>query len=208
MADDGFRRDVYRADRGAFTANSRARTDTRPHQPRRACSLIDRRHRLALDLAVTTTPRKPTDQVAELSLSEASSQLLNECRMVLPGIQTLLGFQLIAVFQPPFAGLPAGEQRLHLAAVLCVVLGIALVMTPAALHRLREPESVSRRFIRISSSLLMWSMPPLAVGLACDIYLVARIITGQRVESALLAGVALVIFGGLWFLLPSRARLE
>jgi hypothetical protein len=40
------------------------------------------------------------ESVARLSLSEASSQLLNECRMVLPGIQTLLGFQLIAVSLP------------------------------------------------------------------------------------------------------------
>ncbi len=148
------------------------------------------------------------DDVAALSLSEASSQLLNECRMVLPGIQTLLGFQLIAVFQPPFAALSSAEQGLHLAAVVCVVVAVALVMTPAALHRLREPQSVSRRFIRISSMLLMWSMPPLAIGLSCDLYLVARIITHDTAASVLFAVVAVTIFGSFWFVLPSRIRLE
>lgn len=120
---------------------------------------------------------------AHLSLSEASSQLLNECRMVLPGIQALLGFQLIAVFQPPFLELARSIQRLHLFAMLCVVVAVALVMTPAALHRLREPTSVSKRFIELSSSLLMWSMPPLAVGLSCDLYIVeTRTRGGEPVE--------------------------
>jgi hypothetical protein len=38
----------------------------------------------------------------ELSLDSAASHLLEECRMVLPGIQALFGFQLIAVFNQNF----------------------------------------------------------------------------------------------------------
>ena len=34
----------------------------------------------------------------ELTLAEAAQALLDECRMILPGIQALFGFQLIAVF--------------------------------------------------------------------------------------------------------------
>ena len=40
----------------------------------------------------------------ELTLSEAAKYLLDECRMVLPGIQALFGFQLIAVFNSAFHG--------------------------------------------------------------------------------------------------------
>jgi hypothetical protein len=36
----------------------------------------------------------------ELTLTDAAGRLLDECRMVLPGIQALFGFQLIAVFNP------------------------------------------------------------------------------------------------------------
>src|ERR1700754_2643659 len=95
--------------------------------------------------------------IERLSLEKAASHLLEECRMVLPGIQALFGFQLVAVFSNGFAALSASEQRLPLAAILCVVLSVALVMAPAALHRRREPRSVSRRFIELSSRLLMWS---------------------------------------------------
>ena len=41
-------------------------------------------------------------QKQRLSLSEAAQYLLDECRMVLPGIQTLFGFQLIVVFNSGF----------------------------------------------------------------------------------------------------------
>jgi len=38
----------------------------------------------------------------ELPLSKAVSLMLDECRMVLPGLQALFGFQLIAVFNSGF----------------------------------------------------------------------------------------------------------
>ena len=86
------------------------------------------------------------ETVARLSLSEASSQLLNECRMVLPGIQTLLGFQLIAVFQPPFTELPRATQRLHLFAILCVVLAIGLhFRRPVVRAALARSTGIARR---------------------------------------------------------------
>src|SRR5205809_1173698 len=100
-----------------------------------------------------------TDDVAQLTLNEAATHLLEECRMVLPGIQALFGFQLVAVFSQGFTErVTANEQRLHLAAILCVSLAVALVMAPAALHRQTEPRGVSKRFLDISSHLLMWSM--------------------------------------------------
>src|SRR5260370_35680820 len=51
----------------------------------------------------------------ELTLAEAARSLLDECRMVLPGIQALFGFQLIAVFSSRFAeDLSGPQQALHL----------------------------------------------------------------------------------------------
>src|SRR6476619_5483200 len=119
------------------------------------------------------------DDVKQLSLDESATYLLDECRMVLPGIQALFGFQLIAVFNASFSDkLSSGEQTLHLTAILCVVVAVALVMAPAAIHRSREPNSVSRRFIHVSSRLLRWSMVPLAVATSFDVYLVSRVILG------------------------------
>jgi hypothetical protein len=145
--------------------------------------------------------------VEHLSLDDASTHVLDEARMVLPGIQALFGFQLIAVFNQGFREqLTAGEQRLHLGAITLVVLAVALVMTPAALHRQLLPWSVSKRFISLSSRFLLCSMVPLALGIAVDLYLVGRIILGSPGLAAGLAGVVLVMILGLWFGLPRYLR--
>ena len=74
----------------------------------------------------------------EESTSQVTSHLLEECRMVLPGIQALFGFQLIAVFNGKFWELPEGHRLLHLLAIDSVATSVALVMTPAAYHRRRS----------------------------------------------------------------------
>lgn len=154
-----------------------------------------------------TGATKPLIEREELSLNDAASHLLEECRTVVPGMQALFGFQLIAVFNTAFKEqLSSMERTLHLIAIVLVTIAIALVMTPAALHRQTEPLAVSRRFIRISSRLLMASMAPLAVGLCLDIYLVARVTVGMRAVAATVAVSLLGVFVVLWLLLPRRSR--
>jgi hypothetical protein len=150
---------------------------------------------------------KLSNEREELSLNDATSHVLEECRTVVPGMQALFGFQLIAVFSSAFGEqLSSMERMLHLIAIVLVTIAIALVMTPAALHRQTEPLAVSTRFIRISSRLLMASMAPLAVGLCLDIYLVARVIVGTRGVAATVAASLLGVFIVLWVLLPRVSR--
>jgi hypothetical protein len=142
----------------------------------------------------------------ELSLSDAAEQLLEECRMVLPGIQALFGFQLVAVFSQGFESRLSGVlQRLHLGATALTSLAIALVMTPAAYHRQAAPMKVTRDFVRLSTRLLVASMLPLAASLCLELYLVGYAITGTP-WIALLAALMLGLFLFLWFVLPKMKR--
>ena len=156
---------------------------------------------------MTLSHAKPSNEREELSLNDAASHVLEECRTVVPGMQALFGFQLIAVFSSAFGEqLSSMERMLHLIAIVLVTIAIALVMTPAALHNQTEPLAVSSRFIRISSRLLMASMAPLALGLCLDIYLVARVIVGTRGVAATVAASLLGVFIVLWLVLPRLSR--
>jgi hypothetical protein len=157
---------------------------------------------------MTTEPRSnPSPDRQELSLNDAASHVLEECRTVVPGMQALFGFQLIAVFSTVFRDqLSSTERLLHLAAILLVTIAIVLVMTPAALHRQIEPMAVSRRFIAISSRLLLASMVPLAVGICLEIYIVARVTLGTNIAAAIMATVSLAVFTVFWLILPRLAR--
>ncbi len=157
---------------------------------------------------MTTAPQaNSSPEQQELSLNDAASHVLEECRTVVPGMQALFGFQLIVVFTNSFKEeLSPTERVLHLVAILLVTIAIALVIAPAALHRQMEPMAVSRRFIAISSRLLMASMAPLAAGICLDVYIVARVILGTSVGAAIIAALLLGVFIVFWLVVPRRAR--
>jgi hypothetical protein len=126
--------------------------------------------------------------------------------MVLPGIQALCGFQLIAVFNTGFAEkLSQGEQQLHLLAIALVAVAVALIMTPAAYHRLAGPREVTDTFIRLSTRLLLSSMWPLAASICIDFNLVGRIILSTT-WAALLAAALFAFFLVAWLVLPLLMR--
>src|SRR5678816_1265941 len=132
--------------------------------------------------------RLKPQHIEELPLSKAAHMLLEECRMVLPGIQALFGFQLIAVFNQGFnEKLSTAQQQLHFISIILTVCAVALVMTPAALHRQIDPLAVTRWFIDSSTMLLLLSMFPLGLSISLELYIIAQIITGLFWLSLLVA---------------------
>jgi hypothetical protein len=143
----------------------------------------------------------------ELKLSDAVSHLLDECRMVLPGIQALFGFQMIAVFNAGFfERLQPREQELHLSAIVLVVISIALLMTPAALHRQAEPRQATDRFLASATRLLLSAMVALAGGICLDVFIVVAMVLHDSMIAAAVAGVLFVLFLALWFAYPHAYR--
>jgi hypothetical protein len=148
-------------------------------------------------------------QLEELALGDAVTALLEECRMLLPGLEALFGFQLIAVFSSGFdAKLSTGEQDMHLAAIACVALAAALVIGPAAYHRQTAPRNASRGFITVASWLLLLAMIPFMIGIGLDFYLIARVILQDVTLSVLLALLLVAVFAGIWFVLPRVPALQ
>ena len=151
--------------------------------------------------------QKPGSHHEELSVSEAAKYLLDECRMVLPGIQALFGFQLIAVFNSAFhERLSQSERYAHLIATGLVACAIAFIMTPAALHRRIGPRHVYESFLYTSSRLLVASMLPLALGITLEFYLIARLIIGGAIFPLLASATLLGLFVSMWVLLPGRKK--
>lgn len=143
------------------------------------------------------------EPIQELELPEATEEMLGESRMVLPGLQALFGFQLIAVFSTRFSiDLTRGEQQLHLLAIGLVAVAVALVMGTAAYHRQTGPRRVSVGFLRLASRLLLWAMVALMVALGLDFYLIARVILHNPQISLILSVALLAWFSLVWFVLP------
>ena len=125
-----------------------------------------------------------TARARPASLEEETRTTIEEARMVVPGIQAFFGFQLIAVFSNRFQNLTHTEQVLHFIALLMLAASIALIMTPAAYHRIAERGTVSRHFVELASRFLEFAMLPLMLSIGVDLFLLGRLILDNPALSA------------------------
>jgi hypothetical protein len=134
-------------------------------------------------------------------------QMLTEARVILPGAQALLGFQLVIVLSSTFEKLPDMSCLMHGLALLCVALSVTLLMTPAALHRIVWSGEDSEMLVTTGGHLTILALLPLALGMSGDAYVVLARITGNPVEAAAAAAIVFLFLLGLWFAWPSVNRM-
>ncbi|MDQ6808451.1 MAG: DUF6328 family protein [Verrucomicrobiota bacterium] len=87
-------------------------------------------------------------------------------RIVLPGTQAFIGFQLSAFLTDAFTKLPRTAQTLHLSALGFVALSGILLMTRPAYHRIAEKGEMNPHFLKLASGFLLAAMIPLALGIS------------------------------------------
>lgn len=149
---------------------------------------------------------KQEEQHEKESLKDQMGRLIEEARMVLPGIQALFGFQTVAVFNERFEDLPGYAQVCHMVALGLVVIAIALIMMPAAYHRLASPDRVSLHTIKVSSRAICYALAPLAAGLSLDIFVVLHAVSHHPTFSTASATACFLLLIGLWFGYPLHRR--
>jgi len=134
-----------------------------------------------------------------------------------PGAQALFGFQLTIVLTEALERLLPVPRLLHGVALLCVALSVALLITPAAIHRIVWAGEDSESFLRIGGRITIAALVPLAVGMAADCYVVlSHMIGGSGLAAGIAAGIVLLSVLSLWFAWPlierslqsSRRRVE
>jgi len=146
------------------------------------------------------------EQQHQTPLKTKVEQMLTEARVIIPGGQALLGFQLIATLTKAFNELPAMFKYVHSVGLCAVALSVVVLMTPAAVHRIGFDGEDDPVFFRIGSSLVIAGTIPLAIGIAADVAVVFFKAT-ESANIAVAAGVAaLAVLIGFWFAYPAWRR--
>jgi hypothetical protein len=146
------------------------------------------------------------DMTEQTSLAERITELLTEARVVLPGVQALLGFQLATAITQPFAELPASSKLMHAASLFCVTVSVVFLVTPAAYHRIVFAGQEAEEVHRVGSWFVTWATAPLALGLAGDVYVVLATIASSTAIGAVAGVATLLLLLGLWYALPGYIR--
>jgi hypothetical protein len=126
-------------------------------------------------------------------------QVLTETRVVLPGVQALLGFQLATVLMQSFETLPLSSKYVHLISLVLLALSMILLMSPAAFHRIVENGEDTERVHNFSSAMLLAAMVPLPLGISGDFFVVVKKVTESNASAIAGSIVILIFFYAFWF---------
>jgi hypothetical protein len=141
-----------------------------------------------------------SEEVRKEPLDKELQHTLEEARTVIPGLQALFGIQLIVPFHPTFKQLGGSLKAAQLSALMALGLAIALIMKPAAYHRLVERGQISRS---LASRLIAWATASFTIAIALNMFLAGSVVLESQAWDAAVGAVALCVFAGLWFGYPA-----
>ena len=139
-------------------------------------------------------------------LTTKIEQMLTEARIIVPGAQALLGFQLTVTLTQAFGQLSDTLKLVHVASLCCVAVATILLMTPAALHRIAFAGEDTPSFFTLGSWFVILAPAPLALGIAGDLYVATATAATSLTLGAILALAVLFLLAGLWYVLPIVLR--
>ena len=139
-------------------------------------------------------------------LSTKIEQMLTEARVILPGAQALLGFQLTVTLTRSFEQLPEHVKQVHVAALCCVGFAVVLLMTPAALHRISFAGEDTPAFLRLGSAFVIAAPAFLATGIVGDLFVATYKAADSQALALAIAAASAVLLALFWFAIPLYIR--
>jgi len=132
-------------------------------------------------------------------------ELLQELRIILPGVQVLFAFLLTVPFTQRFTELTPLQQYVFFATLLCAALSAAFLIAPSAHHRILWRRGQREQRLRIGNALAIVGLLFLVPGMLGAIFVIADLLFGS-VVSSIVAGLMVMVLLGLWFGLPLWRR--
>ena len=165
--------------------------------------MTDREHEAGSDDEGATVGRQPNESAKE-RVDRELAELLEEIRVILPGVEILFGFLILLPFE--FSDELSGLERvLYLGAFLSVSAGLALLVAPVVDHRLNFRAMDKERWLYRSNRLTIAATVLVAIGIALTVYLVVETLVGGALAGMIAAANA-GLFAWLWFGAPLTRR--
>lgn len=134
-------------------------------------------------------------------------ELLNELRVMLPGVQALFAFLLIVPFSERFASTTRPERVAYYIAFAAAALCSILFIAPSVYHRVQFRQHDKERLLQVGNAMVVSGTVVLGVGIAASIYVVTGFLADDAV--ALIASlVAFFLISVLWWVVPLSHRLS
>jgi predicted membrane channel-forming protein YqfA (hemolysin III family) len=134
-------------------------------------------------------------------------ELLNELRVVLPGVQVLFAFMLTVPFTNQFSKITNEQRQVFFASFLLTTAATALLIAPSAYHRLRWRQRDKEQMLRTANRLSIGGLVLLTFALVGVVFLVTDLLFHAAAAAIVTAAVG-AFFGWFWYGLPLLRRLQ
>jgi uncharacterized protein DUF6328 len=151
---------------------------------------------------LTASGREETEEErADRNLSD----LLQELRVALPGVQVLFAFLLTVPFTQRFRSLSDFDEKLYFGVLICVALASVLLLAPTAGHRVLFRRQQKEYIVTVANNLALVGLLLLAVAMTGAIALISDFLfgTATAIISAVVMGSSFI---GFWYAGPVVRR--
>jgi hypothetical protein len=145
-----------------------------------------------------------TGQPSQETLTRNWDELLQEIRVTQTGVQILTGFLLTVPFSNRFAELTSFQRTVYLAVLAGSVITTALVVAPAAFHRVLFRQRRRVLLVESGNRFAQAGLATLALTISGVVLLVVDVVVGAS-EAWVTSGLTLLLFTLLWAVLPRVA---
>jgi hypothetical protein len=131
-------------------------------------------------------------------LNRQMTELLNELRVAMPGVQVLFAFLLAVPFQQRFEMVNAFQRDVYLGTLLAAAAATAFFIAPSAYHRIAFQQHEKERIIELGTRQFVLGLVALAVAMNGAVLLVTDVLF-ETPTVIVVVGCVATLFGWLWF---------
>ena len=144
---------------------------------------------------------------SEEVLDQEWSELVEEHRLAMPGVQVLFAFLLILPFQNRFERLTSQQEYVYYAALLCATAAIVLLITPTAAHRIRWRQQDKEALLVMSTRAAIVATVFIAAAMTASVYLITDLLFGEP-ATLIVSSVVAAAFVTFWYGFPLYRRFK
>jgi O-antigen/teichoic acid export membrane protein len=151
--------------------------------------------------------REDRSEEEQARLNRQMTELLNEIRVAMPGVQVLFGFLLTVPFQQRFAEVSDSQRTIYLAALVAAATATAFLIAPSAYHRVMFEQHKKPTIIRLGTIQFLIGLAALAIAMNLAVLLVTDVLFGAGTVTVVVVCLA-TLYVTLWFGLGIFQRLR
>jgi hypothetical protein len=143
----------------------------------------------------------------EERLDRNLTELLNELRVALPGVQVLFAFLLGVPFTQRFTELASYQKDVYFGVLICATAATAFLIAPSVHHRIEFRQGDKHYIVLLANRFAIVGLGFLALAMTGVVLLITDFIFSAT-ASAITTGLSGALFALLWYVLPIRRRLQ